>query len=208
MNARKKSGSSNDVWITPPSVIETQLRMIGGAAQDTDRWFDPFKNSGSYFNRFPTENKDYTEIIEGRDFFEYDEEIDIICSNPPYSLWRKIYPKVIALNPRVISFVMSKANLTRPRMKMMKDAGYLLTKIHQFDIKRPSKVQKELGYKPWLDSFIVQWEKTYEVKPAVFTCDYEPHEFQVRDEVYERLNSHDELIAAVNLINNWIAEHY
>jgi len=29
---------------------------------DSDLWLDSSKNSGSYYNQFPTDNKDYCEI--------------------------------------------------------------------------------------------------------------------------------------------------
>jgi hypothetical protein len=39
---------------------------------DDDIWYDPFKNDGSYYNQFPTDNKIWAEILEG---FGYDRNV-------------------------------------------------------------------------------------------------------------------------------------
>jgi hypothetical protein len=181
----------NDEWITPPGVVDIQLSMI--ESEQDDVWFDPFKNDGAYYKKFPCDDdkKDFTEIIEGRDFFKYDKHVDIICSNPPYSLWKKIFLKVIELNPRIVSFVMGQINLTRPRLVMMEKAGYFLTHIHHFDVKRPTKEQKERGYNPWLSSFIVQWEKDKRNECYKGSWSNEPFPFIERNERYKKVHSQE-----------------
>ena len=185
MNKRKKEDKPNDEWITPEGLVKKQIGMLLTKTRDTDVWFDPFKNTGKYYNAFPTDNKVYTEILEGKDFFEMSEEVDIICSNPPYSLWDQVYKKTIELNPRIVSYVMAKANLTRPRMVRMESAGYKITKIHQFDVKSPNKEQYGRGYRQWMNSFVVQWEKTRSKKPAEFTFDTEAYPFEEKSADYQ-----------------------
>ena len=42
-------------------------------------WYDPFRNSGSYYNQFPDAvSKEWSEIIDGRDFFQFNKKVDII----------------------------------------------------------------------------------------------------------------------------------
>ena len=74
--------------------------------------------------------------------------MDIICSNPPYSIIDKILEKSVALNPRVISYLIGVNNLTAKRIEYMENNGYGLKKIHM------CKVWKWFGM-----SFIVQFEK-------------------------------------------------
>jgi len=199
MNKNKRDGvPPNDEWLTPPALVALQISMIPICSQFsyfneqgeliTPLWFDPFKNTGVYYDSYPTAvDKDYTEILEGRDFFAYDKKVDVICSNPPYSMWDKIYDKTISLEPKVVSFVMSTGNLTRCRMNKMKKAGYVLTKMHRFDVKHPSKEQKSRGYKSWMTSLIVQWEKGVcpNIK-AEFTWDETPYPFVEKSVEYHR----------------------
>lgn len=134
-----------DVFITPPELAKLNIDMIEFG--DTEVWYDPFKNSGNYFNQFPNENKVWSEILEGRDFFKYNGHVDIICSNPPYSLMTPIIEKCIQLKPRVISFLIGMLNLTPKRIEDLNNAGYGLVKL------RFLKIHEWFG-----NSFIVVFE--------------------------------------------------
>ena len=129
----KHRENANDVFITPLPLAKKAIDMcvdsMGIGLGHT--WFDPFKNSGSYYNQYPEgERKLYTEILEGRDFFKFDGNVDIICSNPPYSLLDKVIEKSIELEPSVINYLIGVGNLTARRIEMLENAGYGLTKLH------------------------------------------------------------------------------
>jgi len=50
---------------------------------------DPCKGDGSFFNVFPTtETNLYCEIEEGKDFYAFNEKVDWIIGNPPYSIFK------------------------------------------------------------------------------------------------------------------------
>ena len=148
---------ANDIFITPLALSKTQIDMID--THEEDIWFDPFKNNGSYYDQFPnnqsnnivdfynTKNQ-WTEMLYDKDFFTFNKKIDIICSNPPYSIMDKVIKKSIELNPRVISYLIGVNNFTARRIEMFNEAGYGLTKIHM------CKVFKWFGM-----SYIVQFEK-------------------------------------------------
>ena len=142
----KHRKNPNDVFITPLALAKTHIDMI--KTKKNWCWYDPFKNSGSYYNQFPTENKKWSEILENKDFFEFDEEVDVICSNPPYSMINKVLEKSVELKPKVISYLLGINNLTAKRMEFMEKHGYYITKIHM------CKVFKWFGM-----SVAVVWEK-------------------------------------------------
>jgi len=141
----KKRDIPNDVFITPYDLAKTHINMIN--TNNEDIWFDPFKNSGVYYNQFPTDKKVWTEILEEKDFFSYEYSVDVICSNPPWSCIDKVLEKSISLKPRVISYLIGINNLTAKRIEMMEKAGYGITKLHM------CKVYKWYGM-----SLIVVWE--------------------------------------------------
>jgi hypothetical protein len=95
-----------------------------------DVWLDPFRGKGIYYDHFPTENREWCEITEDRDFFTYEGSPDIICSNPPYSLLDQVFQKSIALEPRIISYLLLHGAMTPRRMEIFNDAGYGLISIH------------------------------------------------------------------------------
>lgn len=142
----KKRESPNDVFFTPPAVVDIHLKMIEHRLGD--KWFDPFKGEGAYYDKYPTELKDWCEITNGRDFFTYTEPVDIIVSNPPYSLIDDVLAHSVKLGARVISYLIGQNNLTAKRIEYMNNHGYGLSKIHI------TKVFKWYGL-----SYIVVFEK-------------------------------------------------
>ncbi len=152
----KKRTTPNDVFITPHELCKKAINMI---EYDTnDIWYDPFKNTGNYYNQFPNEcEKKFSEILEGKDFFDFNENITIICSNPPYSCIDKIIEKSIALQPRVINYLIGINNLTTRRIEQFNKCNYGLTKLHL------CKVYKWYGM-----SVIIQFEKD---KDNIITLD-------------------------------------
>ena len=145
----KKRDKPNDVFITPLALAKKQIDMI--EHEPNEIWYDPFKNDGSYYNQFPNDNKEWSEILEGRDFFEFTGKVDIICSNPPYSCIDKILHKCIELKPRVISILIGQGNFTAKRLELLEDSGYGLKKMHM------CKVFNWYGM-----SYIIQFEKDHQ----------------------------------------------
>ena len=128
----KNRKNANDIFITPLELAKKHIDMID--YKDNDVWLDPCKNDGSYYNQFPNDNKDYCEILEDNDFFQYDSDVDIIVQNPPYSLMNKWINKNIELNPRIISMLIGIGNLTTKRIQALENAGYGLTKMKMLKV--------------------------------------------------------------------------
>tara|TARA_R100000353_G_scaffold149690_1_gene108115 strand:+ start:332 stop:820 length:489 start_codon:yes stop_codon:yes gene_type:complete len=152
----KQRKKANDVFITPLELAKNHINMI--EYNENDLWLDPCKNNGSYYNQYPSDcQKDYCEILEGKDFFEYQGNPSIICDNPPYSILDNWFKKVIELNPRVYSCLIGVGNLTARRIEWFKNAGYGITKLKML------KVWKWYGM-----SYIVVFEKN---KPSIIDID-------------------------------------
>ena len=145
----KHRDKPKDVFITPEKLAKTHIDMIDESYRNLV-WYDPFKNSGSYYNQYPcaNENKKWSEILENKDFFDFNEEVDVIASNPPYSMIDKVLEKSVSLKPMIISYLLGINNLTAKRMEYMESQGYYITKLHM------CKVFKWFGM-----SLIVVWEK-------------------------------------------------
>jgi hypothetical protein len=123
----KKRKEANDIFITPLELAKKHIDFID--FNENDKWLDPCRNNGSYFNNFPNDNKDWCEILDNKDFFEYDGEVDIIIQNPPYSIMDKWIQKNIELNPRIFSLLIGVGGLTTKRMEKIESAGYGLIKM-------------------------------------------------------------------------------
>lgn len=71
---------------------------------------EPAKGTGNFFNFLP-DPKDWCEITEGKDFFNYNIHVDWIITNPPYSIYNKflthcfdIADNVVLLTPIAKAF--------------------------------------------------------------------------------------------------------
>ena len=73
----------NDVFITPKLLAKKQIDMVMSSLQhdkiDNAIWYDPFRNSGHYYYHFPDGNHEWSEILDGKDFFDFDKPVDIVC---------------------------------------------------------------------------------------------------------------------------------
>jgi hypothetical protein len=123
----------NDIFYTPIDLVKTHLMYIKEYVKDGDVIFDGFYGTGNYYNTYPEVFKnntfDYTEIELGKDFFEYDKKVDVIVSNPPYSIIDKVFEKSVSLNPHTISYLIGQNNLTCKRIEYMNSKGYFLVKL-------------------------------------------------------------------------------
>ena len=70
-----------DVVYTPRYVSKHIIEHLN----PTGLCLDPCRGDGAFFDFLPRSSRDYCEITEGSDFFEYKEEVDWVIGNPPYS---------------------------------------------------------------------------------------------------------------------------
>jgi 16S rRNA A1518/A1519 N6-dimethyltransferase RsmA/KsgA/DIM1 with predicted DNA glycosylase/AP lyase activity len=132
----KERKVAKDVFYTPEAVAKTHIEQVAKQCEKEYSWLDPFAGKKVYYNNFPVSGSDYskhndwTEIDDGKDFFEYDKQVDVICSNPPYSIIDKIIEKSIDLEPKIISYLLLEGKLTPKRLEKLNSAGYGLTGIY------------------------------------------------------------------------------
>ena len=79
-----KSYRGDRVW-TPEWVVSDIVRFL----QPTGIVLEPFRGGGAFTRQFPEWL--WCEIDDGRDFFDWDQPVDWIVSNPPYSKLRPVW---------------------------------------------------------------------------------------------------------------------
>ena len=124
----KERDSPNDRWETPISLAKILIEMAD--IQKNDRVLDPSRGGGVFFDNLPECRKDWCEIDEDKDFYNYNESCDVIIGNPPFSQISDWLEKSAILCPRKICYVMGSLNLTPKRINFLKRHGYVLTKLH------------------------------------------------------------------------------
>lgn len=73
----------SDVVLTPEWAVKDMLDFF----QPNGTVLDPCRGEGAFHDLLP-EGSPWCEITEGRDFFDWDERVDWVIGNPPYSLTR------------------------------------------------------------------------------------------------------------------------
>jgi len=132
----KKRNTAKDTFITPRELAKLQIDMTDDANGECgETWLDPcrYNEEGSYYSQFPRK-REWCEITEGKSFFDYEGEVDIICCNPPYSILDKWFKKCISLNPDTMSFLIGVGNLTARRIEWFNKAGYGLTDMKMLKV--------------------------------------------------------------------------
>ena len=86
---------------------------------------DPFKGQGAFYNNYPeTVKKDWCEIDEGKDFFEYKEHVDWIVSNPPYSIYDEVMNHSFEIADNIVYLVpLNKIVSSLGRVKKIQEFG-------------------------------------------------------------------------------------
>ncbi len=105
----------NDKVYTPIECAKTIINLFPLKG----KVLDPFKGKGAFYDNFPDDViKEWCEIDEGKDFFEYHKKVDWIISNPPYSIFDDVLEHSFNLANNVVYLVpLSKVftSLTRIR---------------------------------------------------------------------------------------------
>ena len=108
----------NDDVHTPDKIA----KFIVQTFSPTGKVLEPCRGKGAFYKYLP-EGSDWCEISEGRDFFDYKQNVDWIVTNPPYSKFDKFLDHSFAIAENVVFLA--------PISKVMKSWGTIM-KIKQF----------------------------------------------------------------------------
>ena len=84
---------------TPRWVVWDMLQHF----RPSGRILEPFRGAGAFTNR--TAGWDWCEIDEGRDFFDWHDQVDWIMSNPPYSKLRPVWRHAATVSANIVFLI-------------------------------------------------------------------------------------------------------
>lgn len=104
--------NKNDIVFTPEWLTETICNMfpIGGKV------LEPCKGEG-VFLKFLPKDTEWCEITEGRNYYDYNEKVDWLVTNPPYSDYNRFLQHSFDIAENIVLLV--------PLAKMFKSMGTL-----------------------------------------------------------------------------------
>ncbi len=153
----------NDKFYTPVELVKIHLEKFNHIPEGSVI-FEPFYGEGAYYNemvkKFPSCNVIYCEIEKGLDFFEHNENVDYIISNPPYSIIDKVLEKSVSLKPKEISYLIGFHNLTPKRIEYMNKNGYFIKDIHLTKVYAWYGISIIITFSNLIEKNIIEFDRT------------------------------------------------
>lgn len=128
---------------TPPQLASALINFV--PLVNGDKVLEPFKGEGAFYDNFPNDViKDWCEIKEGRDYINYNGDIDWVITNPPFRLngVNAFWPLIDYYSNKVnkgIAFLGNDycfSTLTPIRLQELKNRGFNITKIVVCNVKK------------------------------------------------------------------------
>lgn len=106
-------------------VLDIFLPMVGDGSV-----IEPFRGDGAFYDLLP-DGCAWCEIDRGVDFMLHQEEYDWMITNPPYSEFKNMLPKILTTAKNVVLVIpMNKLLSSMPRMMDIQRAGANIKRIH------------------------------------------------------------------------------
>lgn len=115
---------SNDIVYTPIELAQYILEHFNPQGFI----LEPCKGNGAFYNLM-CEPKDYCEIAENKDFFEYTQHVDWIVTNPPWSLFRKFLEHSMNIADNIVFLITINHMWTKARIRMIQNASFGIKEI-------------------------------------------------------------------------------
>lgn len=146
------TNNKNDKCMTPPKIAEQLCMLL--PVKMLDSCLDAFAGENAFYNSLPSLVIDWCEIDHGRDFFDYNKQVDWIISNPPYSILDAVLDHSFELSKNVAYLVpLSKVFSSMGRIRKWQAYG----NIKKIWILSASRCGFPFGF----PAAFVWWEKDY-----------------------------------------------
>lgn len=109
---------------TPLDVAESIVKHFNPKG----KILEPCKGEGNFLKVLP-ENTLWCEILEGKDFFDFNEKVDWIVTNPPYSIFRKFMNHSMEVADEIIFLITINHIWLKARLRDIKKKGFGIKEI-------------------------------------------------------------------------------
>lgn len=127
-NQPNRNYKSDDVVMTPDALAKALVDHF----RPSGRILEPCKGTGAFLRYLPPETL-WTEISEGRDFFDFSEHVDWIVTNPPWSQIRAFLRHSYEVADNIVMLFTVNHLWLKARLRDMREAGFGLREIVLMD---------------------------------------------------------------------------
>ena len=129
--SKVKVAKHNQPWsdlVMTPDLLATQ---IINHFNPTGTILDPCRGEGAFYNNYPKDcKKDWCELDEGRNFFNFEGKVDWIITNPPWSKIRQFIEYSTKIADNVVYLITINHMFTKARLRIIHNAGYKLKEFY------------------------------------------------------------------------------
>ncbi len=93
---------------------------------------EPCKGEGNFLSVLPKDTE-WCEILEGKDFFDYEGKVDWIITNPPYSKMRKFIQKSMEVSDNIVFLTTINYLWLKARLRDIGEKNFGIKEILLFD---------------------------------------------------------------------------
>lgn len=119
----------NDMVMTPRHIAKQMIDFYKSEITFASVILDPCRGTGAFYDQYPDYcRKDWCEITEGRDFFDWPYKVDWIITNPPYSIFPQFLEKCFEVADNVALLIpLAKLVSSLKRINMVMDYGGIVS---------------------------------------------------------------------------------
>ena len=135
-----KNTPEKDLVMTPEYLAKDIIRHFN----PTGKILDPSRGAGAFYDNFDTDNKDWFELGEGKDFINYSEKVDWIITNPPWSKMQVFLEHGMKVADNIVYLTTINHYTTKKRIRDMRNYNFAIKEI--YCVSTPSKPWPQLGF--------------------------------------------------------------
>ena len=159
-----KNRPKADIVMTPVYLAKNIIEHY----KPTGLILDPCRGEGAFYNNYNTDNKDWCEIDEGKDFLEYNKKVDWIITNPPWSKMRIFLEHGMRIADNIVYLTTINHYTTKRRIRDMKEKGFGIKEF--YCVNTPKKPWQGSGFqlgavhtkRDWSGPITMSYEKMKE----------------------------------------------
>ena len=120
--------NGNDRIMTPIYLCKKIVEHF----KPTGKILEPCSGTGNFLKVLPA-NTDWCEIDKGKDFFDYNNKVDWIITNPPYSKYRAFLNKSMEIANNIVFLQLINAIWYKARLRDMFSHNFGIKEIFLLD---------------------------------------------------------------------------
>lgn len=138
----KKNTPDKDIVMTP---VETSKDIIQHFSPK-GTILDPCRGQGAFYDNYPPNCiKDYCELSEGKDFFDYNKRVDWIITNPPWSKIKEFLKHSVKISDNIVYLISINHFTTKARLRIIyEESGFGVKEI--YCVKTPPHPWPQMGF--------------------------------------------------------------